>query len=51
MKEPELIPEKIRVASCTDDTVTIVKDYIAGMTDRYALAVFENLFVPKSWNI
>lgn len=24
-------------------------DYIAGMTDRYAVKVFEELFVPKSW--
>ena len=26
-----------------------VTDYIAGMTDRYAVSVFDNLFVPKSW--
>ncbi|MFY9612256.1 MAG: hypothetical protein WAQ12_01840 [Tissierellaceae bacterium] len=24
-------------------------DYIAGMTDRYALNLFSNLFVPKGW--
>ena len=28
-----------------------VCDYIAGMTDRYAIAVFENLFVPKVWRV
>ncbi len=26
-----------------------VTDYIAGMTDRYAVSVFNELFVPKSW--
>lgn len=26
-------------------------DYIAGMTDHFAIALFENVFVPKSWNI
>lgn len=26
-----------------------VKDYIAGMTDRYALSLFGQLFVPKGW--
>ena len=26
-----------------------VCDYIAGMTDRYALAVYTDLFVPRSW--
>lgn len=28
----------------------VVCDYIAGMTDHYAIAQFEQLFVPKSWN-
>jgi dGTPase len=26
-----------------------VVDYIAGMTDRYALAVFKRIFIPKTW--
>ena len=26
-----------------------VKDYVAGMTDRFALAVYTDLFVPKGW--
>ncbi len=28
-----------------------IVDYIAGMTDRYAISAFEEHFVPKSWNI
>ncbi len=28
-----------------------VADYIAGMTDHYAITVFENCFIPKSWSI
>jgi len=28
-----------------------VCDYIAGMTDRYALEVYEYLFLPKAWNV
>lgn len=27
----------------------IIKDYIAGMTDRYAMRVFEELYIPKPW--
>ena len=27
----------------------IIKDYIAGMTDRYAMKVFEDLYIPKPW--
>jgi len=27
------------------------RDFIAGMTDRYAVSLFEDLFVPKSWSV
>jgi len=27
----------------------IIKDYIAGMTDRYAMKIFEELYIPKPW--
>lgn len=27
----------------------IIKDYIAGMTDRYAMRTFEELYMPKPW--
>lgn len=29
--------------------VEAVRDYIAGMTDRYAVDLFKTLFVPKEW--
>ena len=32
-----------------DTELTRVADFIAGMTDRYAVRVFEELFVPRSW--
>jgi dGTPase len=25
------------------------KDFLAGMTDRYAVALYEQLFIPKPW--
>jgi len=27
----------------------VIKDYIAGMTDRYAMKIFEDLYMPKPW--
>ena len=27
------------------------RDFIAGMTDRYAVSLFEQLFIPKPWAI
>jgi hypothetical protein len=26
-----------------------VRDFIAGMTDRYAVRLFEQLFIPQPW--
>ena len=31
------------------DTEEMVKDYIAGMTDRYAINLYNELFVAKGW--
>jgi dGTPase len=27
------------------------RDFIAGMTDRYAVRLFEELYIPKPWAI
>ena len=29
----------------------VVCDYIAGMSDQYSVALFEKIFVPKSWHM
>src|SRR5690606_11840594 len=34
----------------TEGIDTAVKDFVAGMTDRYAVALFQELFVPRSWS-
>jgi dGTPase len=33
----------------TDGLDIAVRDFIAGMTDRYAVRLFEQLFIPKPW--
>jgi dGTPase len=43
-KEMGLSPEKIGVHR-------LACDYIAGMTDRYAIFTFKRLFLPSSWAI
>lgn len=48
-ENPELIPESVREISCSEDNMIVVRDTIAGMTDRYALSLFDKYFVPKSW--
>ena len=29
----------------------MVCDFIAGMTDRYALDIYTNIFLPKPWSV
>ena len=45
------LPADYRVNRERDGDKRIVCDYIAGMTDRYAIAKYTELFLPKSWNI
>ncbi len=45
---PEEIPHEY--AMRTHDPITLqVADYVAGMTDRYAIRIFQDLFVPRGW--
>ncbi len=46
---PEQMPEEYLVIAEKDGTETAVCDYIAGMTDRYAVMTFQKLFQPKFW--
>jgi dGTPase len=47
LDHPEEIPHEYRTAP--GDLPTRVADYIAGMTDRYALRTYELLFLPQGW--
>ena len=33
----------------TEGLDAAAKDFLAGMTDRYAVALYEQLFIPKPW--
>lgn len=45
-QHPEEIPEEFRVCCRSDSVERIVCDYVSGMTDRYALRVFRQLYLP-----
>ena len=47
MEHPAEVPAEYRAISGGDD-VRAATDYIAGMTDRYAKATFQDIFVPNS---
>jgi dGTPase len=48
LEHPEDLPED---ACPSDETqlVWCVIDYVAGMTDRFAIREFERMFIPKKW--
>ena len=49
----EEIPQEYRSmqGECGVNAEQMACDYIAGMTDTYAVKKFEDYFVPKSWKI
>lgn len=49
-KYPAKMPEFYRNRIETDGTERCVCDYISGMTDRYAIDLYEELFIPKVWS-
>lgn len=53
MKHTDELPEEYLFMMKTRDEKKerIVCDYIAGMSDSYAIDKFEELFVPKSWKV
>ena len=48
---PEAIPEDFQPQLSFEGMERTVCDYIAGMTDNYAVDKYTELFIPKGWNI
>lgn len=51
MEHPELLPKEYieRMWQSGETQERSVCDYIAGMTDQYAIAKFQEFFIPDSW--
>lgn len=51
IKNPNEMPVEYQIIDSKDSDFIEDKicDYIAGMTDRYAIHIFENIFIPKPW--
>ena len=47
LEHPEAVPAEYRAVP--GDLPTQIADYIAGMTDRFALRTYEQLFLPQGW--
>lgn len=51
MERPEELPDECRENTERYALAQVVCDYIAGMTDRYAMKVYERLFIPSAWQL
>lgn len=49
INHPQDIPGIYKTIELEDGKETAVKDLISGMTDRYALNLYDQLFVPHGW--
>ena len=50
MDNPEQLPLEFKeMIEHSESLSDVVCDYIAGMTDNYAVEVFQGIYIPKSW--
>ena len=47
---PDLLPPEHQRIAKQDGTKRAVADYVAGMTDRYALDTYISIFIPSGWS-
>ncbi|MDF2944943.1 MAG: Deoxyguanosinetriphosphate triphosphohydrolase-like protein [Herbinix sp.] len=52
-KHLERLPEEylLRMKQMNEPSYRVVCDYIAGMTDRYAVSKFKELMIPSAWSV
>lgn len=50
ISHPELLPEEYLIIAKKEDVHRAVCDYISGMSDSYAVNLYQELFIPKNWS-
>lgn len=48
-EHPDELPSEFETIKRTESEERAVCDYISGMTDRYAINTFRELFIPEAW--
>lgn len=52
MDNVDALPDNYKkFIDCGETVERVVCDYIAGMSDQYSVAKFEEIYVPKSWKV
>jgi dGTPase len=50
VKYPEKLPTEYKAVGEREGVHRAACDYISGMSDRYAISVYSDLFIPRSWS-
>jgi len=50
-RTPDELPSEYKQVSAQDGLKRAVSDYISGMTDKYAVHIYEKLFIPEAWQV
>ena len=50
-RNPDHLPDYMKRIAEEEGVDTAACDYVAGMTDHYAVACYQELFIPKAWNL
>ncbi len=51
LKNPEKMSKEYLSVVKTESKERAIADYIAGMTDHYAITVYSDIYIPKAWTI
>ena len=51
LKNPQKLNNEYKTVLENEGIERAVADYIAGMTDHYAISVYSDIFIPKAWTI
>ncbi|MBR4761034.1 MAG: deoxyguanosinetriphosphate triphosphohydrolase, partial [Clostridia bacterium] len=51
LSKPEVLSGEYKKISEREGVSRAAADYIAGMTDHFAVTTFENIYIPKFWRI
>ena len=51
IEHPDRLPDEFVPFLEKETVARVVCDYLSGMTDRYAITVFENIFIPTTFSM
>lgn len=51
IKNPDKLPVDYKAIAKTDGIERAACDYVSGMTDKFAISIYRELYIPASWHV